>query len=340
MLKKKSSKKTDSKDFSALDSAVSELSKQTEALLGSFKDTESEKKLKPNLPKKQTVGHPRAKHFDIIHDPKNTSKLHATLRAVPKVKEIDTELPVPAKQAQEAELKESKTALVLPHKEGSLSTQAKTVQYKSKPEKADEVSNEDAVAVKQLTKTDATSALSFEEADQEHSKEPAAQDKSQATESDTKSAEPTDSHQKQTEVPISANDESATDSENDGSSVAAAESATEKPIDKSDVSKDTAGSIEEPEENEKTEALESSAYRGELYANNLVKEAEPKGYQANDDEEKPALFDTEEYHPELHDWSKLEHKSSTSWLLLILVLVAAGALAYYVLTGQKIPFIS
>ena len=102
MLKKKSVKSPAEQDFKELDSAVSELSKQTEALLGSF---ESEaKQEKPKMPKKHATVSRRGKSFDIIHDPKQNTKLPATLKTAVS----DSKINVPV------------AAIVSTHKEDSL----------------------------------------------------------------------------------------------------------------------------------------------------------------------------------------------------------------------------
>lgn len=78
---------------------------------------------------------------------------------------------------------------------------------------------------------------------------------------------------------------------------------------------------------------------GELYVNNLVKTTDKNGYVAPEGQQKPTVFDTNEYHPQLHDWSKLENKNGVKGYFLALLLVVAGALAYLILSGIEIPFI-
>ncbi len=50
--------------------------------------------------------------------------------------------------------------------------------------------------------------------------------------------------------------------------------------------------------------------------------------------EKPSTFDTSEYHPELHDWSKLSSSNHWSIFILLLLVVLAGGLAYLYFTGM------
>lgn len=67
---------------------------------------------------------------------------------------------------------------------------------------------------------------------------------------------------------------------------------------------------------------------GEIASSNLVKKTAAKGYEPHENQATPAIFDTNEYHVSLHDWSKLDHTQSQKWYILALLLVIAGALAY------------
>ena len=53
-----------------------------------------------------------------------------------------------------------------------------------------------------------------------------------------------------------------------------------------------------------------------------------------DQKEKPTVFDTAQYHVELHDWSKLSHSSHWSVFILLLLVALAGGLAYLYFTNQ------
>lgn len=63
------------------------------------------------------------------------------------------------------------------------------------------------------------------------------------------------------------------------------------------------------------------------------------GYKTPDSQQKPTVFDTNEYHLELHDWSKLEYKSNTLWYLLALLLAIFASGIFFVVGGFSMPFI-
>lgn len=337
MFKKKDSKQPESNttDFTALDSAVSELSKQTEALLGS---TDSQAKVtKPKLPKKHAAVHAKAKSFDIIHDPSRKTKLKSTLKTAPKAAaqellsaSVDDESDTVAGDSQNAS-----AAIVHAHKEGSLhsGTVVKAEQVSESAAKAEEPklvtkiseSETEEASVQLQDKAAAHNLLSFDDETKDDGK---------ASEADP------------AKLPESAHDETE-----EAIAVVVPEVSETKIVDKTKADTTAVSKIEEeatdtkePESSDEKETKEteikdeSDSYRGELYANNLVKEVEPKGFIKSDDSSKPAVFDTDEYHPELHDWSKLESHSGLNWLLLVLLLVVAGGVAYFVLTGQKLPF--
>lgn len=50
------------------------------------------------------------------------------------------------------------------------------------------------------------------------------------------------------------------------------------------------------------------------------------------------VFDAEDYHPQLHDWSKLGKKRSYSWIILLILIPIAAFVAYYVITQEPLPF--
>src|SRR5690606_17637472 len=68
-------------EVASLDAAMSELTKQTEALLGKFNE---ERPQKPTLPKKDMHVSTRGKSFDIIQNPRKNTPLRATLKSVTK----------------------------------------------------------------------------------------------------------------------------------------------------------------------------------------------------------------------------------------------------------------
>lgn len=297
ILKKKKSSIPKVQDTASLDAAMSELSKQTEALLGSFQDQAESKK--PQLPKKnQKTVVARGKSFDIIHDPKRTSKLHATLKAAPAKKvavvaQVDAELLLPpvatksyneltssGSDQQAQSKKKSSTPQIINHHESTLSVGTISESQSEPQEVADQATPEQ---VSKMANPAAVShnSIVFEEPAQK-----------EATDS-----EETEQHP----------DESALKAQN------------------------TSELKDEPKEDQ-------SYTSGELFANNLVKNVKPKGYQPEKETKVPAVFDTEEYHVELHDWSKLEHKNGGKIVLLLLLLVVAAVAGCVVLFGYKLPF--
>ena len=303
MLKSKKNKSAQPDDFSALDSAVSELSQQTEALLQSFK--EEPRALKPTLPKKNAAAvvpksvvqrSGKGKSFDIIQHPAQKKRLNATLKTATASKPL---LLLPEAPQEDAP-KTSVAQVVHTHKEGALhgfSTVQQTDAVASvdvEPEqKKPESKAEETMALKPKdNKEDAKSPLSFTE-----------------------------------EKTVDVVSETETDNKNDLKAQVA------------DTVEDSQNDASQPVLEESSKEVEETAYRGELYANNLVKETTPKGLElSEDDKHKPMIFDTEEYHPELHDWSKLEPKSKSPLIVLLILIIVAAGLAYFILSGHKLRF--
>lgn len=61
---------------------------------------------------------------------------------------------------------------------------------------------------------------------------------------------------------------------------------------------------------------------------------EPKGYQPVEGHDLP--FDTSEYHPDLHDWSTLGQRKRIGWYILAVIVVLAGAAAYFLLFQSRL----
>ena len=58
------------------------------------------------------------------------------------------------------------------------------------------------------------------------------------------------------------------------------------------------------------------------------------------DEPKPVdIYDTDEYHPTLHDWSKLSKQNHTPLYILLLLVVILGAVLYIIYADISIPFL-
>jgi hypothetical protein len=305
MLKKKPAKKAEKHDFTALDAAVSELSKQTAALLG----TADEKPAKPKLPKKSTVPHTKGKSFDIIHNPKQKAPLKASLKTVAVSRH---------------------TAAPLAHIQTDIAPKS-LVENNNKPEadepdhspdfRADQpmIRGHEKGLTVQNAETPADTDRIVQEVSQDDSVAAASRGAIVFEEDSTKERE-----EQNPKEPVSET----------------VESAPEEPKPSKPVVAESSESSESTKDQLDEKPVELPAYNsGELFANNLVKESKSRGYKPHENQQLPTVFDTNEYHPKLHDWSKLEHDTSLGWFVLILVLVIAGAVAYFVISGQAIPFI-
>lgn len=315
-------------DFAALDEAVSELSKRTTELLGSADAT---KKAKPVLPKKHAKVIHTGKSFDIIHNPKQPTKLKATLKtrtskeaAVPEISL--TPPPKVVANAKKTSISDNtlkEAAIINPHKEGSLQSvveppasaplgdAAEAIKASKSPEETPKEEDSPVVAeVDRPVKDTARSSLSFTEEDETpKSKEvvPASPD-----------------------AEVELDDTSASDPE-------VAEKQPAQPV-KEDTKKTEEPKAKAAAKSDDKPAAEPTSYSGELYSNNLVKDVKPKGYQSKDDESKPVVFDTDEYHPELHDWSQLGKRHHTAPLLLLLLVSGLAMVIYVFVLKQKLPF--
>lgn len=306
MFKHKKQSKLEDDHFTALDAAVSELSKQTDALLSGF-GTESNRATttneKPTFTKKKNVLHTKGKSFDIIHDPKRRAHLKATLKSaapVTRLIPVETELLLPGQASKSYnELSEpSEKNVVVPVETSKI--QLNENRLDTREPVVSGVDSEPVITSTSPSKAVSHTTLSFSEPEQ-----------SESTDNKSTTQEPKVSKDPIQPVAELSQEEVVTDSEKK----IKAEEAKETEVEKLD------------EQN-----------TGTLYPNNLVKDTEPKGYEAPETEGKPAIFDTETYHPELHDWSKLDHSNSKKWILLVLLLVVAGSGAYFILSGQKLPF--
>lgn len=308
-------------DFTALDEAVSELSKQTAALLGPKKALEKEK---PVLPKKQKPVS-RGHSFDIIST-KNTKKPAHLKTAVATKKEplasgavlADHELlPEHAGLSfNEVEsIEDNKTASITSpapsdnsastaisgHKSGTLSI-------------TDSVTDEPSQAATPDPGNDARAA---EASQQEESTE-----KPQPTESqETLWFEQEDEVVSKQNVD-SKNEEGATDNP------------TKEHQPNTELDQEPDNTNPKSGSQDQTTSYESAG----VYANNLVKNSEPKRYEPHENQQKPTVFDTNEYHEELHDWSKLNDGGNKKVILLLALLVIAAIAAYFFLSGQSLPF--
>lgn len=296
MLKKNASKKLKDKDFTALDAAVSELSKQTEALLGSATTNKADK---PTLPKKKAAPTVRGKSFDIIHNPHQKSSKRATLKTA----HVTRHKVAPALKPLE----------LLPDHAGKSFNELE-------PETQETVDDAKSTSSTPLVKHHVNSLVftSDETTEPDNQDTPKEQsEKSVAQPKADEAPEPPVEAESTKEKPVDSKDEN-----------------TEEPLAKFEPSSSQDSSEDTTEE----ATVEPPAYNsGELFANNLVKEVKKKSYKPDENQQKPTVFDTNEYHAELHDWSRLEHKSGLSWLILLALVIIAAVIAYFILSGQTIP---
>lgn len=92
--------------------------------------------------------------------------------------------------------------------------------------------------------------------------------------------------------------------------------------------------VDRPQDNEPGEVVEqneATETSGELYANNLVKPARVSGYQAHENQQAPTIFDTNEYHTELHGWTNKKDAGPWIWLSAVALVVIVAGSVYYML---------
>lgn len=308
MLQKNPPTDPDHIDFSSLDNAVSELSQQTAAILGENGEKVTVKK--PTLPKKQSSLAQKGRSFDIIHHPKQT-QLQSSLKSV---------------TSKEAITAKSEEHPLLPDHAG--------LGFNEKPNLNTKESAEESAGVGATPST---------EEDKETAKAPLSnsiisqhQGGSLSTGSPEEEAEPAATDKPEEPKPAVSHTSSVFEPLKDSKtepaekpSVRAENSSPDEVL--PEVKSDPVVSGNESTEVAKDEP--SAEGSGELFANNLLSETKKKGYQPHESQQKPTVFDTNEYHPELHDWSKLGHSKSPVWIILALLLVVAGGLAYMFISG-------
>lgn len=311
MLKKKPAKKPDNQDFTALDAAVSELNKQTAALLGK---ADGKTEAKPTLPKKQNRPQTKGKSFDIINHPRKNTTLQSNLKTAQKAPSAPVE---PEKALLPDHAGKSFNELEV-HELPSIKTKGKDTPEEPKPEDAAVPVIKQHTGKLSLTRDD-EDVLGAEEQPSADPVLESAAPAPQAVSHTSLSFE---------EKPEELKDEPAPE--------------TKKPEKEPEPEKSQPSEVTETKE-AKAETKESeeqlSNDSGELFANNLIKDAPPKRHEPEKGQQKPTVFDTTEYHPELHDWSKLEHQGGWKWFILLLLLAIAGGLAYLIFSGQRLPFL-
>lgn len=309
-------------DYKTLDSSVDDLSKQTGELLSHFGEPKvKEVKFKENLAVKPVNLKRRpgkkGKSFDIIAAPTKKSVVKKRPAAI-EANQDEELLPEHAgKSFNEPGYEE------MAPKESN-STEVITVN-------SDDKNIEEApIEISSAITSRPPGSLHFQEADSEsenttnlvdEKEEPTSEDENETD----KKLEPSS----QTVIAPLTNDEKA----KNGEEVDSETDLTNSPEAKNEEADEATTPDQE------TILSEQDPSSGELYVNNLVKSTDKKGYVAPEGQQKPTVFDTNEYHPELHDWSKLENKNGVKGYILALALVVAGALAYFILSGIEIPFI-
>ena len=305
-------------DYKVLDGSVNDLSKQTSELLSHF----GEKKEEVNTPKKastvKSVNTKRVsgKSFDIIAP---SSKRHTSTKISAPIKDDEVLLPEHAGKSfneldfEEMPPKQSSAPEIITNK-GSI--------INSEDEAPSEISH--------TISTRPPGSLHFQESEAENEK---MTDLVDEKEEPNNAEEPELSQELEPKVetevvplvPSVEEEKSETD--------------TSKVDDDTKPEEEVIKSDEAVTDHAETILSENDSNSGELYVNNLVKTTDKKGYVAPEGQQKPTVFDTNEYHPQLHDWSKLENKNGVKGYFLALLLVVAGALAYLILSGTQIPFI-
>lgn len=326
-------------DYTNLDSAVNELTKQTEALLKTF-----EEKPKPVLPKRHAKPASKGHSFDIIKDPAHKTRIKANLKVATPVKESEVSkksavelLPEHAspdgttseseqlkevKKSQESvEVKNSSvtsTNIVAVHKPGSLhiteahpSTVASGLEKSESEEAANNKteSSEPSIGLEKPTKPIAKESLNFK--------------------TDAEEIKVAPSDQKEEKV-IDYKQEDMAESQE----------SSEPVISKTPNEDEAAKTSESSDDTNQKEADKVDKVSTELFAPDFSKVEDDQEDKPNKAQKPTTIFDTEEYHPELHDWSKLEKNSHIGRYVAVLLLSIIAAAAYFIISGQKPPFLN
>jgi hypothetical protein len=319
--KKKKHSAPSEDDFKLLDNSVSELSEQTNALLTHFgeKNSDDSKAVKPTMPQQVSGKKTPGRSFDIIQGSHAVMNKRAKKTVIEDVPSDAVELLPEHAGKSFNEVTPEET----PKKETVSSTEASV-------EKPEEVDDSKKVAQAVLVGHPAGS-LRFDSTEEEgpvtlHDD----------ADSDTNKQD-TDTHSVVEKVDTAASSETK---DLDGTSETAPDDK------KSEVSSESPKPVEKPEEEggaetaDQGEQKEISTATVEVFASNLGGSKSPKSYEPPEGQQQPTVFDTNEYHPELHDWSKLDHGHGGKWYVLALLIAIAAALAYFIFSGQKLPFIS
>ena len=302
--KKKKHNPPSEDDFKILDKSVSELSEQTSALLTHFgeKNPKEPKPAKPIMPKQVATKKSPGRSFDIIQG--------SSAANLKRAKKIHSEVIA----GDEVEL--------LPEHAGKSFNETDILEDSKK----DDVSN-----TKMQLEKGPGAGVSEKVLQTVVVGHPAG-----SLRFDSKDDEP-DMPEVEADQTTKQEDVSLEDKKNDIEF-------TSKDKDQADVSEPVGHDVKSEEvdtENiEIVEHNETSISTGEVFASDIVSNSVAKGYEPPAGQQHPTVFDTNEYHPELHDWSKLDNHRGGKWYVLALLIAIAAALAYFIFSGQKLPFIS
>lgn len=330
---KKNVKKPDKADFSSLDAAVSELSKQTAALLGETGEKAATSTKKPSLPKKHHTHAKKGKSFDIIHHPKQKTSLVASLKTTQPAEAITKQPDVPKLPENASESYNEKTNTTSDKPLPQLVV-TPIVRKNSAPPVIQHHTGTLNIGKNQMAETDKVTKIPLPNEANKEEKATTVSRTSVVFESkkaETQSEEKDKSQVSDNKEIDSTPKEEAPATENTQSEVKQDEPAPlPKKEESADLPKKESDGILNLHDND----------TGEVFANNLLDKTVKKGYKPHDGQQKPTVFDTNEYYPELHDWSKLGKRQSSKWLLLILLLVVAAGLAYLFISGQAFSFVT
>ena len=360
MLNKKKITKPTKHDEAALSAAMKELSKQTEALLGSSEPKKAPPVKKPQLPKKQSLQKSRGKSFDIISQPKHPRKLKATLKTVePKLlKPVHTTSP----QHQISEHVSKKSTLTSGVQTAkSLSTSSRSavaptivhqkgrLQIQPQPAETDQASIVTNEPKEAPSASVARTGIIFSEEDTQEVIEQTPSDDDGAT---IIEQETDDVNEWIGESSSHTNSQKSVEEED---SQVAAEVKVFLAFNMIRVihvlpkaCNDLIPTILKTKSptNPRPIAATNLIDQAKSVASNKnqsetrMKAKKPKGYQPLASQQKPTVFDTNEYHVDLHDWSKLDHSANSKWILFVLVAVLLGAFVYLIVLKQPVPFVS
>jgi hypothetical protein len=298
--RRKKSELPDDKDLEVLESSVNQLSQQTSALLSHF-------------------GEGKQKKLGTEKNTKNTKKINTSKKQVAKSFDIITS---PGKSTKlKAKLKTAETT----HKVELLPEHA-TDSYNEKPSSDSAVAAVDQKTQSRNKDTDQLPSI-----------------QSNHTTGSLNMNMPTE--QESIELDIVTSEKTGTNNDNldklEAQKKVSTESVRAEQTLKFEDNKADGGKA--PEEAKEVVAQSSDTSKNESLngitssiANNIQPEA---GYKAPDSQQKPTVFDTNEYHVELHDWSKLEYKSNTLWYLLGLLFAIFAAGIFFIVSGFSVPFI-